>query len=77
MSEPQSIGNLLDSLGLMITMGESELVSDAIVLVKVVDEEGEVTLREVGTSSLSWIERIGMLRAAENMDLADLKEGDY
>ena len=72
MSEP--IGNLLDSLGVTHTPDDDELISGAVVLLKVVDTEGNVTLRCCFSDGMSWIERLGMLRAAEQSDLADLAD---
>jgi hypothetical protein len=63
MAEP--IGNLLDSLGVAHTPEDGEMVSDALVLLKVVDAEGYVSLRVAWSDGMSWIERLGMLRAAE------------
>ena len=67
MSEP--IGNLLDSLGVEVTRDEGDLFAGAVVLLKVVDADGGVTLRTCASPGLSWIERVGMFRAAEQSDL--------
>lgn len=75
MSEP--IGNLLDSLGVEHRPSDGELVSDAVVLLKVINEDGRVSMRIAWSDGLSWIERLGMLRAAEHLELpgsGDLSE---
>lgn len=63
-----SIGNLIDSLGVTRTEKEGELISGAIVLLKVVDAEGDVALSVAWSDGMNWIERIGMLRAAEQIE---------
>lgn len=63
------VGNLLDSLGIEHHPEPGELVASAVVLLKVIDAEGDVSLRTLCSDGLSWIERIGMLRAAEHVEL--------
>jgi hypothetical protein len=63
------VGNLLDSLGIEHHPEPGELVASAVVLLKVIDNDGEVSLRTLCSDGLSWIERIGMLRAAEHVEL--------
>lgn len=74
MSEP--IGSLLDSLGVEVTRNEGELFAGAVVLLKVVAQDGSVTLRTCASDGLSWIERVGMFRTAEQSDLADIHGED-
>lgn len=74
MSEAQPVGDLLDSLGVKHSPNEGEIISDAVVLMKVIDADGRVSLRTAWSDGMSWIERIGMLRAAERAQLPP--EGD-
>ena len=67
MAEP--IGNLLDSLGVEVSLEEGDLAACAIVLLKVIDVDGSVRLQTCTSDGLSWIERLGMLRAAEHVEL--------
>jgi len=61
----QPVGNLLDSLGVTWSPDHGDLPASAIVLLKVIDQDGDVTLRTAWSEGLSWIERLGMLHAAE------------
>jgi hypothetical protein len=70
----EPIGNLLDALGIMHTPDDGELVASAVVLLKVLDNDGDVSLRIVCSDGLSWIERLGMLRAAEHVELPAASE---
>ena len=74
MSEP--IGNLLDSLGVTHSPADGELATDAVVLLKVIDPDGGVGLRLAWSDGMSWIERLGMLTAAEHIERMDCGEDD-
>lgn len=65
MAEP--IGSILDSLGITATREEGELVAGAVVLLKTVQPDGSVALEHCISDGLSWIEAIGMARAAEQL----------
>ena len=43
-------------------------------LLKVIDPDGDVSLRTLSSDGLSWIERIGMLRSAEAVELPSVFE---
>lgn len=63
LSEP--IGDLLNALGVAYQPQDGDLVVSALVLMKVVDEDGNVSLRTAWSEGLSWIEHVGMLHVAE------------
>lgn len=66
----RSFGEIVDQLGVESDppFDDTQLVSDAIVLIKQVDpDDGRVSLFLASSPSLSWIEQIGMLRAAERI----------
>lgn len=69
MAEP--LGDLIDSLGITHTPEDGELVAAAVVMLKTIDTEGRVALRLAWSDGMSWIERLGMLRAAEHIELPD------
>ena len=70
MSEP--LGQIIDGLGITHTPEPGELVETAIVLMKTIDADGVVGLRLAYQPSSSWLERVGMLHAATNIETADL-----
>lgn len=72
----QPLGEVVDSLSLMWHPDEGSLVCDALVMLKVVAEDGEPYMQIVSTPSLSFTERVGMLRVAEKMEFASVFEGD-
>ncbi|GHJ59152.1 hypothetical protein NOK12_16700 [Nocardioides sp. OK12] len=61
----EPIGDLLDSLGICHHPEPGELIAGAVVLLKVIDEDGDVSVRQVTSDGLNWLERMAMLRVAE------------
>ena len=70
MSEP--MGQLLDSLGLDLDLDDGELVAGAIVLLKTVDEDGDVGLRIRWSDGMGYLERMGMLHAGQLIEDTNL-----
>jgi hypothetical protein len=66
-----SIGQIIDGLGCKPTLKDGDLVAGAVTVMKVVEPDGSVRLSICWNEGMSWLERIGMLRAAEHMDLPD------
>lgn len=64
---PHPIGDVMDGLGIKATLDKGELVAGALVLLKVLQEDGRTRLSVVH-SGLGWIERAGMLRVAEMIE---------
>jgi hypothetical protein len=65
---PRPIGDVINGLGIEATLDEGELVAGAIVLLKVIDADGDVRLSATYSDGLSWIERTGMVHVAETME---------
>jgi hypothetical protein len=61
----QPIGPILDGLGIQIDL-EGELVETALVITKLVTDDGQVLLGLYGPDSLSWLEKLGLIEAAKN-----------
>lgn len=61
----EPIGNLLDSLDIHHHPEEGELISGAVVLLKVITADGRISMRMAWSDGMGWIERIGMFRTAE------------
>lgn len=73
--------HLRDYLGDMsIDVEDGVMVTDVILIAKTVRmDNGNVGLYMAQTEGVSWIEKIGMLRAAEHIEAADLgpaEDGD-
>ncbi|MYR55545.1 hypothetical protein GTY54_04545 [Streptomyces sp. SID625] len=66
--EETGLGSAIDALGITATLKDGELVAAAIVLLKVIEEDGSTRLSMSYSDGLGWIERAGMLRVAEVME---------
>lgn len=63
----QPAGPILDGLGVTIDLSDGDLVSDAVVIAKVVDGEGNVTVSLSSSESMSWLDQYGLLSAAHQV----------
>jgi len=70
-SDPQPIGQLLDTLGVTSTIVPDDLPVAALVLLKVVDATGGVRLAAAWSDGMDWITRLGMLTAATASETPD------
>ena len=68
------VAPIIEGLGITHTPEPGELVETAIVLMKTIDADGVVGLRLVYPPSSSWLERVGMLHAATNIETVDLRQ---
>lgn len=68
MADAQPLGRLVDALGVEHRPEEGELVLGAVVLLKVMEADGEITMRSAWSPGLSWMERVGMQHAAAQAD---------
>lgn len=64
----QPIGQLLDTLGVTADLDDGDMPVDALVLLKVVKADGEVSLVKGSSESLDWILSLGMLTAGIEID---------
>lgn len=74
-STTRPIGDALDSLGIEATLDPGELVAGALVLLKVVQADGDTRL-SLAHQGIGWIERVGMLRVAETIESRSTREAD-
>ena len=69
--QEQGLGQLIDSLGVTQEVRPGEQVCGAVVLLTVQDTDGQMSLRCAWSDGMSWVERLGLLRAAERAELPD------
>jgi hypothetical protein len=62
------LGSLIDMLEVSRVTRAGETVTGAVVLLKIVDQDGCVHLGAAWSPELSWLERVGMLREAEQVE---------
>lgn len=72
--------SILETLGINIdNIGQGELIASALLLVRVIDEDGDDYIGHYSSAGLSFVEKVGMLRVAERMtmnQINDLLDGD-
>ena len=71
MSDPKPIGQLLDALGVTSAIAPDDLPVSALVLLKVVNANGDVRLAAAWSDGMDWITRLGMLTAATASETPD------
>ena len=65
----RGLGELIDELGVRQQIDDDETVCGAVVLLTVEEPDGHLSLRCAWSDGMTWIERIGLLRAAERAEL--------
>ncbi|MGW9245738.1 hypothetical protein [Streptomyces badius] len=60
----QQIGQLLDTLGVTADLDDGDLVTDALVILKILQPDGSIALSIAATDTRDWINQTGLLRAA-------------
>jgi hypothetical protein len=68
-TQRQELGQLIDQLGVRQQIDPEDKVCGAVVLLTVEEPDGHLSLRCAWSEGMSWIERIGLLRAAERAEL--------
>jgi hypothetical protein len=61
----QPVGPILDGLGNTLELEDGDFVVSALVIAKVVDKNGEVSLTLSTSEGLSWIDQHGLLASAQ------------
>jgi hypothetical protein len=68
-AQRRELGQLIDELGVRQQIDADETVCGAVVLLTVEEPDGHLSLRCAWSDGMTWIERIGLLRAAERAEL--------
>lgn len=66
MSEQQA-GPVLDGLGITLDLGDGDLVASALVIAKVVTDDGHVTLLIAESEGMSWLDQYGLIAASTDL----------
>lgn len=68
----QQIGQLLDTLGVTADLDDDDMVSEAVVILKVVQADGSIAIAVGASDTRDWINQRGLLHSA-----LELTEGQY
>ena len=67
--------NTLESLGIHVNNLEpGDLVASALLLVRVIEEDGSEYVGHYSSDGLGFVEKIGMLRVAERMTIGQIND---
>jgi len=75
------VSSILETLGIDVdNIGASDLIASAVLLIRVIEEDGTEFVGHYSSHGLSFVEKVGMLRVAERMTLGQIgdipNEGD-
>ncbi|MDQ0791978.1 hypothetical protein [Streptomyces sp. B1I3] len=72
----QQIGQLLDSLGVTADLDDGDYVTDALVILKVLQPDGSIALSIGATDTRDWINQTGLLRSAIDISEGNIRRAD-
>lgn len=73
MTEPALTGDLIDALGVKFTQHEGDLISDAVLVTKVIEADGSVRISVAWSDGMDFVTRRGLLEHACDQE----RSGDW
>ena len=70
------IGQLLDSLNVSAELDDGDLVTDALVILKILQPDGSIAMSIGSTDTRDWINQTGLLRAAVDYSESHYRRSD-
>ena len=67
--ERKPLGEVIDGLGLTMSLIEGDLISDVLVIAKVIEADGQVRMTTAWSPSGDWITRLGLITAVAELEL--------
>jgi len=64
----QKIGQLLDTMGVTMELDEGDMVTDVLVIMKVIEKDGTVNIGVTKSEGTDWITKLGLLDAAHRLE---------
>lgn len=74
--ETQPVGPILDARGVAVTLPDGHLVGDAVVLMRVLSDDGSTYVKQAWTEGMDWISRRGLIEVARDAERIPPDEGD-
>lgn len=65
--QAQPIGDILDKLGVRATLESGDMIAGAVVIAKVVDEEGKVSIILQTDEAATWLDELALVTAAHGL----------
>lgn len=70
------LGSLLAAQGMKLTLDADELVESAVLIVKVIDSDGDACIRTAWPPGMDWITRRGLIEVARDVERLPSRNGD-
>lgn len=67
MTTTSRIASIIDGLGATLTLTDDDMITDVLVIAKVVEADGTVRVGVSWSDSTSWLDRRGLLSAASEI----------
>lgn len=61
-------GSVVDALGIKTNLDDGDLVAGGVLLLKVVEADGQTRLSVWWSDGMSWLEKAGIMRIAERQE---------
>ena len=68
MATKRPLGDVCDKLGVTARLADDDLVTDVYAIVKVLEPDGTSRLVFAWSDGISWVERLGMVTAAQSIE---------
>lgn len=72
----RQIGQLLDSLNVTADLDDGDLVTDALVILKILQPDGSIAMSIGSTDTRDWVNQTGLLRAAVDYSESHYRRSD-
>lgn len=66
-------GPILDGLGVTLELGDGDLVTAAVVLLRVMEPNGKITLLIEDSENMCWLDQLALVAAADTI----IRAGDH
>lgn len=66
--EKRKIGDLIDSFGVLVRTDDGDMITDVVVIAKVVQADGSVAVAVASGETTSWLDQLGLIGAAMQIE---------
>lgn len=67
MSERTPLGPIIDSLGITAGLDEHDMITDILIVAKVVNADSDLTAVGIFHNRLDWVTQLGLITAADHV----------
>ena len=67
--QERTVGDIIDALGVRMPIADGDLPAGAVVIVKVISQDGDAGISMAVHDGCSWLEQLGIIEAARSISL--------